>query len=582
MSNTVGQLFLDAVARHGENPLFISIDGPPLSYFDCAVRVNAIVTKLREYGIAPGEYVCCYTEEAVELGLFILACSLVGAHATPVSPLFSESYLVQGVAAPLGARAVLASRPGAFTEKGLHVFCYDRAPQESSASSTTHLEPDTIIDSATALSLLHDTKVDREVFVVQLTSGTTRKPRLVPRKHEACLRYARYLSEQLVPRSCTRHRFLLVETFNHAFALHMFTTAIHMGGALCVTSGLSSSASLAEVRALKPTVLPILPRVQRAMHRQHLLQSETEALGSMFGPEVEYVCSAGGPACKEILQPLLATGLRVIEFYGSTEASIIACTPAGDWRPPYCGKLVDDVEARFASDGELLLRSPGLMDGYLNAEEETREAMTDDGFYRTGDIVQTGKDGYVRVLGRKHDFFGTFEGSAVFPAYIEQLIEGYSWVRQTILVGAGLPFMTALIVFSGEPQFATGEAPRVLPPAQYATVYEKAGRDLASVNAQLEKIEQIVRFALFAVPFSDDIYTAVGPGKIRRSRPLVSKAFADVIAWLYAEEPNPEDQPSFVPGAERRLRPLRQSWIRPPSSRTKPRSDVPTGGKGSK
>lgn len=555
--DSVVGLFIDAVEAYGSHPLFVRPQAPTLSYLQSAQHVVSVAERLLAAGIRSEERVCCFSEDTVELGLFVLACAAIGATAVPVSPVFSPAYLVDGVAKPLGARWVMtpAARASELERAGLKTLWYDDALGEAPHAAEGMVPlPHLPTEAAPGvLAKLKALEVHRETFIIQLTSGTTRRPKLVPRPHRAPLRYARYVGDQLSPRSThERHRFLFVETFNHAFGLHIFTTALRLGGALCVSTALSSSVRLTQARALRPTVLPILPRVQRSLWRQYVAEGGPTASQPMFDTNAQYVCSAGGPSVVEVLTHLHGQGLKVVEFYGSTEASLIACTPALNWRPGSCGRLVDDVDYRLEPDGELLVRSEGMMTGYLENTEATAQVLTSDGFLRTGDVAEVGPDGFLRVLGRKHDFFGTYEGSAVYPAPIEQQLESYPWSQQVMLVGDGKPYLSAIIVVRPElTGAALGQA--LLSPLEHAELYALVGKALEKTNATLEKIEQLARFALVSQPFDDEIYALVGPGKVRRNRRLLAQRHQQVIDWLYAEEVVP-DNGSFVPGADRRLR----------------------------
>src|SRR5262249_6127923 len=99
---------------------------------------------------------------------------------------------------------------------------------------------------------------------------------------------------------------------------------------------------------------------------------------------------------------------------------------------------------------------------------------------------------------------------------------------------------------------------KILYPAAHASLYQQIGLALSELNAKLERVEQIVRFAVLSGPFATEAYRVVGPGKIRRDRVAVRKIYADVISYLFGSAPNLDA--SFVPGIERRLRPTERPW----------------------
>src|SRR5439155_19769389 len=125
--------------------------------------------------------------------------------------------------------------------------------------------------------------------------------------------------------------------------------------------------------------------------------------------------------------------------------SVIAVTVRGKRRPGIAGRVLDDITVRIADDGEVQVKSDYGMAGYLDADDLTRAAFTDDGFYLTGDLGTIDADGFLQLHGRSRDVFNSAEGSNIFPTRIEEMIEGLPTVRQVILVGDAKPFIVALI-----------------------------------------------------------------------------------------------------------------------------------------
>ena len=186
------------------------------------------------------------------------------------------------------------------------------------------------------------------------------------------------------------------------------------------------------------------------------------------------------------------------------------------------------------------MKSPYLMLGYFEDEAATREAFTADGYLKTGDYGELGPDGQLRVLGRKKDIFNTFDGTNIFPAPIEALIEGIPGVQQVALVGDQRPYLLALIVL--RPEFARGtvaeedgflEEQRSGNEGAYATVRQA----LVDLNRKHEAVERVCRFALYTRPMGPELWLPAAAGKVRRNRPAILSAFSSRIAALYAAPP---------------------------------------------
>jgi long-chain acyl-CoA synthetase len=223
--------------------------------------------------------------------------------------------------------------------------------------------------------------------------------------------------------------------------------------------------------------------------------------------------------------------------------SIVSLTRRGHWREGVVGEVLPDVEARIAEDGELLVKTPVLMLGYYGEPEQTKNAFTPDGFYKTGDYAEITPDRCLRLLGRKKDVFNTYDGSNIHPARIEERLERIGWVKQAALVGDQRPYVVALAVV--EATGTSAEADGYLSPEQAPALYAKAGEDLAKLNTELEANERIRRFALLERPMADQLYSAAGQGKVRRNRPEIVKVYAARIEALYKRGVG-----AAVPGAE--------------------------------
>jgi len=547
----VGAYFLSAARRHPAR-CFVDSPGLQLTFDDAVARVAEIAGALEAAGLRRGDRVACYCNDQVPLVLFLLACALGGVLPCPVSTVFSYDFLLRGVMQRLGVRHVFTAPGRARSLRALGVIplCLV-ADDATDAIALTGAGAQPRSRSARELLERASERISAgDPLLIATTAGSTGLPRLVVRRHTGPLRYAHHVGDALRDARAEVPRMLLLAALTHAFGLHMFATALRLGATLCVPTRLDTAASLDEIRALDPTILPLVPRVQRALYQQAVAGDPSARL---FGPGAEVVCSAGGAPPLAVLARIQDDGLDVLEFYGSTEASLVALTPRGAWRPGRAGKPVDDADVRFAPDGEILVRSPGLFIEYFGDAEATRAAMTDDGYLRTGDHGRLDADGYLEVAGRKAALLKLAEGSALYPDRIEDLVEGLPWVRQAILVGDDRPYLVALITVAPEVDglgAAALGAHGHVPPGDAPAVYQRAAAALGELNRGLERPERIARFALFARPFGDPIHAPVAGAKIRRDRAAAEARFAAILRTLYAApcaQPGSGPDPTQVP-----------------------------------
>lgn len=546
MDRTPVTFFADAVERHPEAVLFRSAKRR-MTYAEAGALVAQGVEHFGALAIKPGDRIVCFTDETIELALLILSCGIAGVLPASISPVFSQSYVhslcqqsraraifttptlvplatgvgdVDVVTIQLAAAGDLSARPTAAWPHG----------QERSHEATVQL-----IREGCARQRAGD------ALLIQPTSGSTGPPKLVVRPNRAFTRYAEYVGREIERGLAegTRFKLFLANALTHAFGCHMFTLALRYAAAIVVPSELDMNASLDELRTFDPDVVAATPRVLRSFMRQQASKAEPEGT-HLFGPSARLLLSAGGRGDPDAMARLRGERVEAVEFYGSSEASVVAVTPCGGWKPGLAGRPVDDVELKFSSQNELLVRSPGMMIAYYGDSELTDLVRDDQGFYRTGDLGRVDADGYLQIFGRRRDVFNTPEGTNIYPERIEILLEAQPSIRQAFLVGDGKPFVTAHLVVDlpSVPDAANNLRTRGkyghLPAEAYPEVYERIGQVLQPLNDGLELLEQIVAVVLYADAFPDDCYRAES-AKVQRTRSKFLEQFAELVNLTYTE-----------------------------------------------
>lgn len=577
--DTVHAHFIRALERYPEKPLFREQRGT-LSYGETAVRVGAAVERFRRLGLKRGDIVACFTDQTIPQAMFVLTAGLMRVIPATISPVFSRQYL-KTLCKMSGARAIYTTAEHVKVAEGLGipVIVYG-----GELGAKEQLDPRAVprervlFDDATRIELrdahaairdLSSTLCVEDALLIQPTSGSSGVPKLVLRNHVAFSRYAMFVGRELERGlgSARRFRMLAANALTHAFACHMFATALRFGAELAIPSELDISASLEEVRALDPEVLPMTPRILRSLIRQQ--QASEAGAGRLFGPSAKLYLTAGGKSDADALHRLRAEGVEIIEFYGSSEASLVTVTPYGGWSPGSAGVPVPDVSLKFNRSGEVLVKSPGLMLGYHGDTELTDVMIDEDGYFRTGDLGRLDEHGYVQIFGRRRDIFNTPEGSNIYPERVEIQLESLAWVEQAFLVGDGRPYVTAHLVVRPElrhakaiPRTAAVELLRECDIPERSSnaisvegnedLYDYAGGELARLNQVFEVIEQVVAFVLYDSSLSPDVYKTVTAGKVHRDRPRFLELYKNNLESLYDDLAN--DSLMRVPPGERRCR----------------------------
>ncbi len=272
-----------------------------------------------------------------------------------------------------------------------------------------------------------------------------------------------------------------------------------------------------------------------------------------LGGDLEILISGGGSLSPELCRRFHAMGLPIYEGYGLTETSpVIAANPPeqveiGTMGPPLVDvdvRLDESVGADAASAddgtvGELLVRGPNVTDGYWEAPEATSEAFTDDGWFRTGDIVHHRPDGYLAFRERRKRLLVLSTGKNVPPAPLEDAFAASPVIDQAMVVGDGRRFVGALLVPNHDHLREWAATERIDLPADPEAmctderVHEYVGETVDRVNEAFEPHEQIKRFALVPQAFTEE--NEMLTPTMKKKRRVILEAFGDRIEQLYAE-----------------------------------------------
>jgi long-chain acyl-CoA synthetase len=171
-----------------------------------------------------------------------------------------------------------------------------------------------------------------------------------------------------------------------------------------------------------------------------------------FGGRVRFFISGAAALNSEIAEWFGAAGIVILEGYGMTESSAGSfVNHPDDNRFGTVGPVIPGSEVRIAEDGEVLIKGPGVMEGYHNLPEQTAETLTEDGWLRTGDIGELDDDGYLRITDRKKDLFKTSGGKYIAPSAIESQFKAVCpYASQFLVHGAERNFVVALITLDAD------------------------------------------------------------------------------------------------------------------------------------
>ncbi|MGW2614273.1 AMP-dependent synthetase/ligase [Streptomyces sp. NPDC001500] len=258
-----------------------------------------------------------------------------------------------------------------------------------------------------------------------------------------------------------------------------------------------------------------------------------------FGGNLRACVSGSAALAPEIGYFFAGAGIHVLEGYGLTESSAASFVNPGEaYRTGTVGKPLPGTEVRIAEDGEILLRGPGIMEGYHKLPEKTAEVLEADGWFHTGDIGELSPDGYLRITDRKKDLIKTSGGKYIAPAEVEGQFKAVCPYVSNILVhGADRNFCTALIALD-EPSILDWAKENGLAGKSYEEVVsapatvELVDGYVKQLNEGLQRWQTIKKFRL--LPRDLDVEHGEITPSLKLKRPVVEREYKHLIDEMYA------------------------------------------------
>jgi long-chain acyl-CoA synthetase len=257
-----------------------------------------------------------------------------------------------------------------------------------------------------------------------------------------------------------------------------------------------------------------------------------------FGGKLRACVSGSVALAPEIGFFFAGAGIHILEGYGLTESSAASFVNPGEaYRTGTVGKPLPGTEVRIADDGEILLRGPGIMEGYHGLPEKTAEVLETDGWFHTGDIGELSPDGYLRITDRKKDLFKTSGGKYIAPTEVEgQFKSVCPYVSNILVHGADRNFCTALIALD-EVSILGWAKENGLDGKSYAEVVAAPATvaliegHVKELNEGLQRWQTIKKFRL--LPRDLDVEHGEITPSLKLKRPVVEREYKHLIEEMY-------------------------------------------------
>ncbi len=384
-----------------------------------------------------------------------------------------------------------------------------------------------------------------DIATIIYTSGTTGTPKGVVHSFATLTYDAKALTAVLGLR--TQDRVLSYLPMAHIFERAAIeTVAFHVGLRVFFTEGVDTF--LADLQRARPTIFLSVPRLLLKLQQGVFAKVPAEKLNRLLKipivrrivgrrvlrglgcDRVRYAASGAAPLGPGLLTWYRRLGLELAEGYGMTEVLITHLGRRGKVRAGLVGLPVEGVETVLGANSELLIRSPMNMLGYYKDPEGTRNAFTEDRFFKTGDVAVIERDGQLRIIGRIKEQFKTSKGKYVAPAPIENRLITHPAVEACCLMGAGMPSPFAIVLLFPEAR------KRCEDPGERESLARSLEALLEEVNGSLEQHERVAFLAIVEGPWT--VENGLITPTLKMKRAALEARYQDMIeSWEQNKRP---------------------------------------------
>ena len=252
--------------------------------------------------------------------------------------------------------------------------------------------------------------------------------------------------------------------------------------------------------------------------------------------ECRWLATAAAPIAPELIEWFWALGKPMYECYGQTECTGIATANLpGDFRIGSVGKAAEGVEVALAEQDEIVIRSPGVIQGYWNQPEKTADTIRQ-GWLHTGDVGRIDDDGFVYVVDRMKDIIITAGGKNITPSEIENQLKFSPYITDAVVVGDRRAYLTCLVMIDHDNVTKYAQDNDV-PFTNYTSlchaqeVQDLVNGEIERVNARFARVETIKKFRLIDQLLDPEDDELTPTQKLKRK--VVNEKYGELIEGMY-------------------------------------------------
>ena len=540
---------------------------------------NQLSRALLKYGIKKGDRIALITStNRVEWCFFDQAALQIGAVTVPIYPSISSEDCVYNLENS-GSKICIVSDEKLFNKINTiksqlpelqDIFTFDDVKDATNWKEL--LESGKETDNQQEVETIKDSISEDDLVSIIYTSGTTGKPKGVMLTHKNIVSDV-LGCEDRVPHKDSKNKALSFLPLCHVYErmiIYLFTT-----NGISIYFAESNEKLSENLKEIKPQYMTVVPRMVEKVY-DAIYKRGTEAGGLKskiflwsikvaekykigdskslahiiadklvfskwregLGGNIITLVSGSAALSKRLNTMFHAAGIPILEGYGLTETSpVIAVNSFEHIKIGSVGRPIKNIDVKIQEDGEITVKGPTVTQGYYKDEKQTKEAFTEDGYFKTGDIGILDKDNFLFITDRKKEMFKTSGGKYVAPQVIENLAKASQFIEQIMVVGDGEKMPTALVQpdfefaksWASKNNINIGVSPREI--ANSNELKAEIEKEISKINAHLGKWEQVKKIELTPEIWTEDNGLLTPTLKLKRK--AIKEHFIKLYEKLY-------------------------------------------------
>ena len=459
---TCSTIIPDVVSKFAQNNALGFVDEEPMTYAQMGNKIEAVKAFLEAHDIKPGDRVVIYSQNMPNWGVAYFAMQCMGVVSVPVLPDFNP-YELQNVLQHSEAKAIFVSKSleykladikKDFVELIISIDNYDIIEGKKSTL---------VFDDNAKSTLTYDPKED-ELAILLYTSGTTGDSKGVMLSQKNVLTNA--FQSDKIQEIMENDRFLSVLPLSHTYenTIGLILPILKGANVSYLSKPPVASVLIPAMQKIKPDLMltvpliiekvyktSILPTLQKKAITRTLLKFKPtrkllhriagKKLYKTFGGRLKFFGIGGAKLDPQVEQFLRDAKFPYAIGYGLTEtAPLLAGARPSLSKFQAIGPKVVNCELKIndpnplTGEGEIWAKGTNVMLGYYKNEAKTKEVMTEDGWFKTGDLGVFDKKGYLSHKGRLKNLIVGANGENIYPEEIESLINNFKHVIESVVI----------------------------------------------------------------------------------------------------------------------------------------------------